>query len=197
MKRKVLYSLGFLVVAFLIFNAIFPFPKREERVKEEEKYVSEIKFISSFEFDFDGEILRAGNMTLEIPDNWTEKRTENKMYFYPKEEGEENEEEVFCKTSVQVGIVDLQDKERKNIADYIEYLMEELEDEINRRHEIFYIKRLRGLKTTFNLDFADYIILEVPVSGTIYIIESGFIFTEECRNGFEKIINSISIEEQN
>ncbi len=182
-RKKIVYILLFLLLYFSFILISWQFVKKEEK-----EYVSQIEFISSKEFLFDGKFLQIEKMKVEIPEGWVEERGDKKISF----SGD------ACKINIQAGRVE-KEGGSPTIAEHINTMIdnadyEELQEPGVIAHEPFFTDSARGLKTVFALENkTSYTILEIPHNNIVYIFESDFIFSEDCKESFNNIINNITI----
>lgn len=186
-RKNIVYLLLFLLLYFSFILISWQFVKKEEK-----EYISQIEFIGSEEFLFDGEVLQVKEMNVEIPEGWIEEKGDKKISFYS------SDNEGACKVSIQAGRVE-KEGSSPTIAEHINTMIdnadyEELQKPGVITHEPFFTDSSRGLKTVFTLENnTSYIILEIPHNNIIYILESDFIFSEDCKESFNNIINNITI----
>lgn len=203
-KEKLVYLIIFLLAVIITVVIFFSFFKKEEEKKQE--YISGMELFNSDIFVFDGKTVQGKEMTIKIPEEWIEKRDSTKISFYSPDINLENEnlkleslKNGACGIIFQIGKIKENDAGEPTIAEYIQMMINSAEykdvmnETENLKHEIFFINGQKGLKTIFNLEKASYIILEIPSFDKVYIIESDFIFSDNCREKFDEILSSISL----
>ncbi len=182
MKKKI-----YLILILLIFSLfLIIFNKREDISKEYTPV-----------FLIEDSVVKAERISFSIPNNWKEDRENGRLYIYSplaNREGDEieNLQEGNCIFSFQVGIVE----EDNNVAKLINSILGN-DESFSREavfHEVLFIDDVKGLKTTIELEDISYIILEIPFLERIYIFESNFIFTDNCKDEFNNLIRSIRVD---
>jgi hypothetical protein len=147
-------------------------------------------------------------LTVKVPDGWIVQKYEDGSVGLFSPDIEFNEyggflesvrEKGACAAGFEILKYKKLDPEITTYAEYLRNLIKKAQEnpiiEERSRSEVITVSNKLGLKTIHLKEGKEiYISVEIPVDHTIYSFDSGFIFSEKCLRGFNKIVESISIQ---